>query len=123
MLKCIFAPKALAHKDEKLQDIVTNALSSAGIGCFVVGMYAAREVNNFSRVVGEHIKPTPELQPIYFDSSEMLLVASNGVDINAELKRVLLSKRVRRAIEKSNVKTLVDRAIEEHIGVSKGEQQ
>jgi hypothetical protein len=124
LLKCIFAPpKVLVNDDEKLRDIVTKALSSAGIGCTKFGLFAAREVNNLSRVIGECVKPSPEFQPIYFDGSELLLVASNGVNINAELKRVFMSKRVRSAIEKSKVKTLVDKEVEEHTGVRKGEQQ
>jgi hypothetical protein len=116
LLKYIFAPSAFSVADDKLQEIVTKALSDVGISYVKTGNFASSEVYKLTRVIEDRVKPSPVFQQVMFDSSMMFLIANSGVDINAELKRVFLSKRVRAAIEKSKIKHLIDKEIEDQIG-------
>lgn len=120
LLKLVFAPAA-TRLDEKLQDVVTKALSDAGISCIKHGMYAAREVYDVVRAIEDRVSPSPAFQTIEFGSSRMLLIANSGVNINALLKTVFLSKRVRAAIDKSIIKSEVQKEIEDQLGRNQGE--
>lgn len=112
LLKHVFAPDRVIDIDSRLQKVVTKALDSAGISYIKTGNHAAIEVNRLACVIGERVKSPPEFRSIMFGSSEMMLVANNGVDIGAALKRVFLSKRVRAAIKKSRINHLVNKEIE-----------
>lgn len=121
LLKLVFAPAA-TRLDEKLQDVVTKALSDAGISCVKHGMYAGREVYEVVRAIEERVSPSPAFQTIEFGSSRMLLIANSGVSIRDLLKTVFLSKRVRTAIDKSIIKSEVQKEIEDQLGLGQGEQ-
>lgn len=120
LLKLVFAPAA-TRLDEKLQDVVTKALSDAGISCVKHGMYAAREVYEVVRAIEDRISPSPAFQMIEFGSSRMLLIANSGVSIRDLLKTVFLSKRVRAAIDKSIIKSEVQKEIEDLLDRVPGE--
>lgn len=121
LLKLVFAPDTVMMSDRKLQDVVTKALSDAGISCIKHGMYAAREVYDVVRAIEDRVSPSPAFQTIEFGSSRMLLIANSGVSINALLKTVFLSKRVRAAIDKSVIKSKVQKEIEDQLDRVPGE--
>ena len=122
LLKLVFAPDSVMMLDKKLQDVVTKALSDAGISCIKHGLYAAREVYEVVRAIEDRVSPSPAFQTIEFGSSRMLLIANSGVNINALLKTVFLSKRVRAAIDKSIIKSEVQKEIEDQLDRAPGDQ-